>query len=315
MDEKDLADRFSREVDDLLQERQTGFVQPPLPGEYRQALDLARALTAVDLSGESRVRQTLRHRLLNRLDGREGWSLRKEFPMPVFSLHRHPAVILTVVALLTVLVVTLAWPGALTTAAQGIENVVQTLVLGQHTAVGQVTGAGQAATLRPKPVLARPVVERRGDLWIIRTAIGSFGGNVPPGKEATVHRFTTLDEAQAALPFALRRPAYLPQGYALREVMVAPIGEAFLFYDGPQGDILLAQMAVGMQPGGAANEAIATAVQVLTDGAIESVALGGQTAAWVEDHSLMWEAEGISYTLGGAGLSLDEARRIATSLK
>ncbi len=40
-----------------------------------------------------------------------------------------------------------------------------------------------------------------------------------------------------------------------------------------------------------------------------------EPAGWVEGTSLMWEADGISYTLGGASLSLDEAIRIAESLK
>ncbi len=66
MQETDWADRFSRDVDNLLDE--VGPTEPePFSPEYRQALELARTLATTDFSVESRVRHTLRHRLLNRV--------------------------------------------------------------------------------------------------------------------------------------------------------------------------------------------------------------------------------------------------------
>lgn len=42
--------------------------------------------------------------------------------------------------------------------------------------------------------------------------------------------------------------------------------------------------------------------------------LNGQTASWVDGHILTWQAEGLTYTLGRLGLTLDEAIRLAESL-
>jgi len=153
---------------------------------------------------------------------------------------------------------------------------------------------------------------------MIRTAIGNFGGNVLPDHDTTVHRFSTFDEAQAATSFNLRRPAHLPPDYALREAMVAPGGSTFLFYDGPEGDIVLVQWPVYDRVEEESDDHIVSTVFMigtLTDKPIEEVTVNGQPAGWVEGHSLMWEADGISYTLGGASLSLDEALRIAESLE
>ena len=48
---------------------------------------------------------------------------------------------------------------------------------------------------------------------------------------------------------------------------------------------------------------------------IGEVSLNGQPAGLVEGTDLMWEADGISYVLGGLDLSLDPAIRIAESLE
>ena len=87
MNERDWADRFSSDVDGLL--NQAGRTDSePTPTEYRQALDLARTLATADFSAESQVRQELRRRLLNRIGAREGWQLRKEYAMRVRNLFR-----------------------------------------------------------------------------------------------------------------------------------------------------------------------------------------------------------------------------------
>ena len=146
----------------------------------------------------------------------------------------------------------------------------------------------------------------------------------PPEKSYTTSLFQggvpkigakIMEEAQEVIPFRLRQPGYLPEGYALCEVLVAPGGSSFLFYESPKGNIILVQISVGGSSGGAGDEGSATAVQVLTAGSIEPVSLNGVAAGWVEDHGLMWEADGISFTVGGPGLSLEEAIRVASSLE
>lgn len=325
MNERDWSDRFSRDVDGLLGEAGRADAEA-MPAEYSQALNLARALATTDFSGESQVRYALRRRLLSQMDTREGWSLRKEIAMRTFLWKRHPVLAAVSVVLVVALVVVLAWPGALPAVAQGIETFVENLVLGRHTSVSHTSvslvhpdlAATRAQKLPPKTLEIRQLT----DTWVIRTAIGNFGGNLLPGWDAIVRQFSTFDEAQAAASFRLRQPGYLPSGYALREVMIAPPGQALLFYDGPSGDIVLVQTAVGEERVGEIKQGntITTTVdvrtvQVLTDDPIISVTLNGQPAAWIENHGLKWEVDGVSYTLGGSGLSLEETIRIAESLE
>lgn len=225
------------------------------------------------------------------------------------------ALALTTAALSAILVIALAWPGVLTTAAQGIEALVQSLVLGRHTTVQQVSSA--TATPTKKPTTSEQlVVERRGDSWIIRTAIGTLTSPaLLPGRDVSVRHYTDLERVQEAVSFDLRLPGYLPPGYTFREAIVTPLYRAFLLYGGPDGDIILLQMPVGQQPGGESDHSLYAVVEMLTDQPFESATLDGQQAAWVGDRCLMWEAHGINFILGGGNLSLEEATRIAQSLE
>jgi hypothetical protein len=314
MNEREWADRFTHEVNGLLDEARRTDSEPML-AEYRQALELARTLVTLDLSDESRVRTTLRRQLLNRVGKQEERQPHRENSRCAFW-QRRPLLSLLAVSLVAFLMVALTWPGALAAAAQGIENWVHSLKVGQNTSIHQVNPTQANPDQASSPRLpATPIVEQRGDLWIIRTAAGNFAGNVLSGHDAVVYRVHTFGEAQASVPFPLRQPDDLPSGYTLREAMVTPSAWVFLFYAGPNGEILLAQYPVGRQPSNAGGYVNSAMVGTLTDQPIEAVTLNGQPAAWVEGHSLMWETDGVSYVLGGATLSLEEAIRIAESLK
>jgi hypothetical protein len=307
MNERDWADRFSHKVDTLLREaRRTD--DEPAPAAYRQALDLARVLATTDFSDESEGRAAVRRRLLNRVGVQE----RKPRAFPRRLVLLVPALVLA-----ALLLVAAAWPGVL-------EHFLQSLQLGPHTSAHQVDPGNlswsteQAATAHPQ--VSGPMtleVVQREDGWTIRTLIGNFGGSVPPGETAIVLRVDSVDQVQAAVSFDLQQPGYLPAGYQFREAMVAPGESGFLFYDGPQGEIVLVQTPVYVRveeyPGG---KAVSTSVMVsvLTDKPMEEVVMGGWQAGWFEGNSLVWEADGISYTLGGVNLSLEDAVRIAESL-
>jgi hypothetical protein len=306
MNERDWADRFSRDVDSLLNGAERTDKET-LPDEYRQTLDLARILATTDFSAESRVRQALRRRLLNQIGTREGWQRRKEYAMRTFFWRRHPIVILAAVVVVALLVVTLAWPGALTAAAQGIYNVIQRIVVGSNTEAVQVQFEPQIGGE------SRPTMP--SNRWHVHTEIGGFGGNVLSGQDPTVRSVTDFEEAQELASFHLRAPGYLPEGYTLREIKLAPSGSTFLFYGGADHDIIIVQMPVGSQPSDDPHVAVGVKSGFMTNGTLEEVELDGRPAAWADNHSLMWEADGISYTVGGLDLSLEEAIRIAKSLE
>ena len=284
MNEQDWAERFSRDVDSLLNEAGRTEAEP-IPTEYRQALDLARTLATTDFSVESRVRQTLRRRLLNRIGAREGGQQRKEITMRTFFRKRRPV-------------------GVLTAAAQQVYSIIQRIVVGPYTEVVQVEFQDEANEPPPLPP----------DMWSVDTEIGGFGGNVLPGVDPTVHTVTDFVEAQELASFQLRVPGYVPEGYALREIKLVP-GNAFLFYGGAGHDIILVQTQVGPQPSDDPNVGIAVMGGWFTNSPVEEVELDGRTAVWIDSHSLTWEADGISHTVGGLDLSLEEAVRIAKSLE
>jgi outer membrane protein assembly factor BamB len=67
MNKRDLADRFSNDVDVLLHEAGVTDPKPAAP-EYDDMLDLARTLATTDFSHRSQIRRSLRRRLLSRID-------------------------------------------------------------------------------------------------------------------------------------------------------------------------------------------------------------------------------------------------------
>ncbi|MEA3440009.1 MAG: DUF4367 domain-containing protein [Chloroflexota bacterium] len=319
MKENDLAERFSHDVDNLLEEKERDDT-PPMSVEYRQNLDLARILVMADFSDESSERESLRRRLLQQIDTRETWSGQNERIIQTVLWKRHPAITLITVIMTLLLLVSLVWPDSMVAAAQGIANFVQSLQVGDFTSVYKVEPERAAAhTQREPPEI--PQIVQSGDNWSVRTAIGNFGGNVAPGQDATVHRFDSIVEAKTATPFDLRLPTHLPDGYAFREAIVAPVGWVFLFYDGPDSAIILVEMLVHRlveeQADGytvTVDTEVVSAVTI-TDATIEEVELNGRPAAWIEGGGLMWEADGVSYTLGGVNLSLEETLHIAESLE
>jgi hypothetical protein len=187
-----------------------------------------------------------------------------------------------------------------------VEDVIQRIALGAYSWAEQVAQIGGESQAVP------------ADVWIIDTEIGGFAGNAPPGVDPTVRSVTDLEEAQASTNFHLRTPTDLLEGYALREVKLAPIGGthwAFLFYDGPGHDIIVVQMSVGPQPSDEPNTVAESVVGLVTDGTLEEIDFDGRPAVWSDGHGLMWEADGVSYTVGGLDLSLEETLQIARSLR
>jgi hypothetical protein len=313
MNEQDLADRFSREVDGLLEKAGRTDAEPR-PTEYRQALDLARRLSRTDFSAESRARQTLRSWLLSRVGVRE--NLRKEKPMrtyPQLKLRR-PLYFAVGIALALLLAITFLIPGGPAAAAYNVSTNAKLIVLGTYSRAQQIEAF---VTGKPMP----------DGTWNIRLFKGvGVGGNGLPGTNPQVRSVTTLEAAQELVSFHLRVPDYLPEGYALREVKVAPVWtgpgaslfpsnpSAYMFYGGPGADIVIGQSPVGRMTSDDPNVAVGTFFTFGTNGPLEAVTFKGRPAAWAEP-VLNWEEEGVNYIVGGPDMRLEEVLRIAESLK
>jgi hypothetical protein len=115
-------------------------------------------------------------------------------------------------------------------------------------------------------------------------------------------------------------PAFLPDGYQLREVRLlgTPPYHVFLIYEGKGGRLGLYQSAVGLlsEEHPDANTAIveSRSVGVVTDGTVETITVGGTQAALIDGERLVWEADGISFHLIGPGLEAETLVGIAESL-
>ncbi len=249
MSERDLADRFSREVDRILRDHDECTDEEHMCIEYRRNLDMARTLASGDFSSESRIRDALRSCLLQQNDVREVHRLRqlekKETLMRTireYVLKPIPAATLAAIAL-AIIVLPLAWPGALPAAAASVDRYVRSLVVGEHTHVKQHRAEGAA----PRTAPTMP-----SDMWFVRTAVGGFGGIAPEGMDPTVRYYPSFEAAWDSIPdAALRQPTYLPRGYRLREALVTPPDGLILVYGRLNGgDLVLCQTRVGSEPGG-----------------------------------------------------------------
>ena len=321
MSERNQADRFSHELDEILSGGTTG----PTDAKECDKRAIARMLADADFSGESRIRQALRDRLLHGIDARELNRIRrrhqKETIMKAIQNYvwRPLPAVTAVAVLFVVIALPLLWPGALPAAATGLDRYVRSLVVGEHTTVEQVPMQAQG-TQPPSTTNVR--------MWLVRTPIAAFGGNVPEGADPTVRYYPSFDLAQESVSSTkFKQPEYLPSGYLIDEALVTPSEALVLRYTSfTAGDIVLVQTPVGTRytsvtksPQGFTSKSMTNGVSTSTNAPIRAVTLNGKPAAWIEEsmerNSLGWEADGMSYMLGGVRLSLDEALEIAQSLR
>lgn len=304
MTEEYLAEQFSHEIDRLI--GQTGQASiPDLPADFQAGLQVASTLARLDFSAESPRHDMLRRRLIDQ--ARRESIARKEQRMKTLELRRALVFLIVGLTLVFVLMTSLFTPGGVAAAAQNVYGVIRSIVLGEYSRAMQTT-----PTVGSDPAVLLP------DMWKIRTEIGNFAGNAPPGVEPIVRSVTTLEEAQAIANFHLMTPSGLPAGYTLREVKLAPIAGThwiLLFYSGGAHDTIIVQMPGGPQPSQNPNEMTSIGTVFGTDGTLEEIDLDGRPAAWADGHSLMWQADGISYIVGGLDLTLEEAKHIARSLR
>jgi len=316
MDEQDWAYRFSHDVDDLL--GKSGRVDfEPLTEDYREVLDFARILAKTDFSHESQERLTVRRRLMDSFDAPavlSGRGKQTEKPIQANRLRRRLLVSITS-ALVLLLAVSFMYPGGPAEAAQRITEGLKIIVLGAYTTAERIESV---VTGQPMP----------DDSWDVSLFPGAgIGGNGLPGTTPIVTSTYDFQEAQGLTSFRIRTPNYLPEGYSLKEIKLAPIWtgagailfkinpNAFMFYTGPSYDIVIVQQPVGPQPVGETGAVAGQVIGFTTNGTLEEVEMNGHTAAWANDNLLLWEQDGVSYMVGGIGLELEEAIRIATSLQ
>lgn len=315
-DEHDRADLFARQVDRLLDDEPEGSEQSDL-------VDLAEQLTALDWSAESEIRAPLRRRLLAgeaRRSGPGWWVTRR----PIRWRRWWPLPLLALLATLL-----LALPGGLTAASNSLETLVQRVVyqrplLPRVVAVAESEVPGTDFTVHqvgPDQVMVvrdalSPMIYfgQSGEIWVVRTSIGTFGGSALPGQRTSVEYYGSLDRLESAVRHKLWQPGYLPTGYGFREGVLAPSDAAYIFYGDPTDEIVLVQLQV-QQPSHALSDDPLPSFAALLDRPVETVTVDGRVAGWIEGRGLVWETDETSLLLGGNELTREEALRIAASLR
>lgn len=299
MNEEYWAECFSHEVDGLI--GQTGETPPSgAPADFHEALHVAGELAELNFSAESQQREALRRRLLTQAHQTQEAYMK--------TLRWRRALTWSIVGTVAVLMLTLTlfYPGGVAAAARQMIETIRSITLGPYSSVNQVA---------PSEKSDMPL---ESDMWKIRTEIGNFAGNSAPGVEPVVQSFATVEEAQAAAGMHILTPSYLPDGYVLREVKVAPLSDTYWIislYSGPAHDLIIAQLPVGPLPSINPNEVRSAYTGIMTNETVEVADLDGRIAAWSNGNILAWDIDNTTYEVGGVGLTLAEAKQIARSLR
>jgi hypothetical protein len=315
MNEQDRVDRFSQDVNTLL-EKSGHIGSEPLPEDYREVLTVAQTLAHIDFSQESLERQAIRNRLLSIIDSSKATSGSRNYMRSLRSYKLRKRLLISITGALALLVViTISFPGGPAAAAQSISDGAKVIVLGAYSTAQRIESF----------ITGKPIPH---DTWDVSFFPGlGVGGNGLPGTNPVVRTLHSFQNAQELTNFRIRKPGYLPEGYSLKEIKLAPVWteagallfksnpNAFLFYRGPGPDIVIAQQPVGSEVIGDTGMAVGQVIGFVTNGTLIEVKLNGHIAAWADDRILIWEQDGLSYIVGGLDLNLEEAIRIGTSLR
>jgi hypothetical protein len=292
MNDSYTHESFGRDVDRILEAAgRKGGAAPDT--DDRDDLVLAAELASIDFSDESRVRAPLRRKLLSGEGAASAWSL-------------GPRLAAAVAAAAVIVTALFIQPDLRAAIVQPTLNFIKQLVLGERTQavlVDQPVGAELEAILAEQ---ARGL--EAGERWSVRTASGSQGGDVPEGASPVIRTYNSLRLAEENIDFPVRKPDWFPGPYRFDSAVLTPAGGVVLWYRAPGRRLTLAQKPTRL--GGT------TMVMGMGDGAtLENVEFGEIRAAWVNGESLVWENGGMTYDLEATELTLEQAKRVAASLR
>jgi hypothetical protein len=193
-----------------------------------------------------------------------------------------------------------------------------------------------------------------GQMWLLSTPYGGFGGAVPPGSSARVRRVSSLERLRSLTPMRIQVPTGLHREEPVRfdHAFVAPGGWVLIFFgsgffgSGPN-ELLLSQCPVGEGRSvgvGRSTSRRGPDGQLIVESPelkMEEMSFSGQVVVWDpapeppptssggyfspgswlpvrhrdESSALRWEEEGVSYSLMGRSLTREEAVDLFLSLR
>lgn len=304
MNEKEQAKCLQSDLDRLLAQK-TSPANLPTGDEYQQLLDTARQIASNDMSGQSRIRQSLRQRLTRPNAALERWSTQRlsgDHTMKQTLPLRAALIALT-------LIVAFGLVGAIPSVQAFAQSLLQQIgpvvITDNPTAAEQYAQVGEAADPSASP-----------------TPLPAVGNEVQ-----TLSR----TEAREQYGFDALEPGYLPQGYE-------PVDEPQLFRQ-PSGSMVShrsytsdgTDVYLSIQQSTYREED--TQQFAVGDAKVSEVTVRGQKGTWIEQANvmtvgdgkggnrilpvnyLMWEEDGSFFVIDSSSLGLDEILQIAESLK
>lgn len=288
MKERDIADMFSHDVDDLLSRagKLTVDTEPALK-EYDNVLDLSHDLAVVDFSSESRVKTELRQQLMEKIAAREQQRAKlgiMETIMRTISKRRKPITAFGVLAL-GVLSLHLCFPGALSAAVKSASDFIEHIGL-KHSTVIHTKQAQEAS--------AEPVEEESRGGTVLYDPAATPEENkkrMELYKEGTRHCDSLDDVREALKGTKLHAPTYLPEGFEFNSGDVTPFyGSVTLTYRNSETDNTI---WIDEYPTNTVFDR-----EIKTTRSITKVEVNREPACWIDSLSeLTWDTEDTHYSM------------------
>lgn len=325
MYERQAAELFEQGVASLLAGSRP-LVEAP-DQDFRERVQLAEQLVALDIAAESRVREPLRGRVTGALQARRASAGARVRHQP-WVVRRSVLAAGLGVALAVALLAIVA-PRSMAAFVEPVFQIIDEFRVGDHTRIIRMASQKAAEIVvileRHKQELAN------GRSWYLQTDYGGFGGGVPAGEKAIVQRVASFQMLRSLTALRLQLPTHFYRGEAIRfdHAYVAPDGAVFLFFGSGRREVFLALFPVG---GGRTVGFGRTVGRTTSDGGMvsespelktEDLSLDGRAVVWDPDttglnrdlSALRWEADGVSYSLMGRSLTREEAGDLFLSLR
>jgi hypothetical protein len=304
-------------------ERAGGFDE-----DLRGRVRVAASLAALDLVGESRVREPLHARLQRAMEER-----RARAGEPAVRRHwalRRPVLATELGVLLLVALLALVAPRSLAALVEPVVRFIERVRVGDHT---QIVRSSPQTAAEVAAILARSRQQlANGQRWFLHTAYGGFGGRVPPGENPVPRTVASLRLLHSLTALRLQTPTCLHRGEAVRfdHAVVAPgLGPVLMFFGSGPNELLLAAFPIGEGQSVAWGRSV---MRNAADGGLvtespalkaEELSLDGRGVVWDPDttglrpdsSALRWEDDGVSYSLMGRRLTREEAVDLFLSLR
>jgi len=252
MNEHDLAQRFSRDIDSIIDRK------PPLrtgdtPPEYEETLNLAYDLAEKDFSPEAGARERLRQKLMNHCLDKNAYSEDKEVTIKMKMSKMRPAMVFGAATIIAVLGFNLFFPNTLRAVTNNVGDnifrVIKEVFVGEHakyvvseqvrkpdlTIPDELKGKlydKEGNVLEQFPENGE-IYNQNGEQLMLSTMTydDGNGGFITKYEALTREEYderrnsettttTNLEEAKPYLAFDFSLPGYMPEGYAFDRIQL-----------------------------------------------------------------------------------------------